>query len=150
MRSLALPGAALAGVILAGLIGYAQHPGAPRDGRIIFVPGDEARPTIVDATLPAVSITRCEPEDKGLLVEGRVVPDPPATAVLVTDTAGGTFSVAVGASRAQSAGLIDNAVVGDFQVVLPWATPDSVFAVADPDSLGPEQSLRRGPEATCP
>lgn len=143
--------AALAGVLFAGLIGFAQQPEASRDGRIVFVAWPDPQSGVGGEGLPPVAITHCDSTERGLVVEGRVPATPEVVAVLVsggTDTQSG---VAVGAEFAGSSGLIDGAGVGEFHVVIPWGAPSARFAVADPDSLGPrDAAYRHGLESTCP
>lgn len=121
---------------------------ADSDGQITFVPVD-ALPTV--ATRPAESsleIHQCTQREQGLEVLGSVRTEKTTVTIGVEGTQKPTPGVRVGQAYASHAGLLPGASVGDFRVVLPWATPDVTLAVLE--VAGSDDFELASDEERCP
>ena len=125
----------LGALAVAAAIGWGSASSPTADGYILFSP-----PTGASPLLPVgendVRLDECEVTFEGLRVRGHVSIEQPPVQILVTPAAPPGAGVRVGASLAAQVPQFAGAVQGDFEVVIPWATPDSRFLVVSAPAAG--------------
>lgn len=124
---------------------------ADRSGQIVFVPWDstDLRTNVRLGT--EISIRSCLMVEGGLRVVGAVEGPNSQTPVLVAPGDPGDPGIAVSTTDFARTREGREGSAGEFALLLPWATSDSLFAVAEPATLDPRSNaVLHGPVATCP
>lgn len=127
------------------MLGYAP---AGADGQVVFVPQSGPPTGQSEHVEPLIEIHRCGIGQNGLEVQGQVRSSGSTVTVAVWDSDERVAGVRVGQAYARHAALLEDASVGDFVVVLPWASPDARFAVVEEDGF-PDIQHSAG-VTTCP
>jgi hypothetical protein len=100
-------------------------------GQLVFVPAGTMDGVVAVAGNARLQITGCEMKPEGLRVVGHIDADLAPGPILVTGGDVDGPGVRVGAAEALAAGLVPDARIGDFVVVLPWAGADASFVVSE-------------------
>lgn len=140
--------AALLGLaaVAVALIGYLP---ASASGQVVFVPGLIATDEMIERPgSSSLDIRRCTVREEGLQVEGSLLSEDKFVTVGVSDGGGRNVGQRVGKAYGAHASLLSNASVGDFVILLPWASRDAVFAIIEADATGNMQYS--GTAAECP
>jgi hypothetical protein len=131
-------------LVVVGAAGAARSDIEGRAGQIIFVPVPEIIGP-ADRAGPTLEVWSCEPGQEGWTVTGHIVPGTDDPVIAVSGGMEGQPGARVGMALAKDSAPSEFREVGDFQVLLPWATHDSVFAV---QAVQPARGY--GPTARCP
>lgn len=137
----------LAVTLLVAGIGVRLTDRAARDGQVVFSPVATLGPVVDRAGSSPLRISACRKVVGGLQVTGRVVGGPSPVEVVVTGGQPSSSSVRLGLGFLTDSRPQSNAQVGDFVVILPWATTASGFAVLPADG---SPTVAHGPITACP
>lgn len=138
---------AILGVAILGvaILGYASP---VADGQVVFVPLDGAPRTSDSPGSSSLKIASCVDTADGLLLTGNVASTEPIVTVGVWPAAGASSGVRSGRSFATAAGILPEGEPGDFEVLLPWGSRESNFALVKPDPV--PGLVKLGEELVCP
>jgi hypothetical protein len=122
------------GVALVGVsfVGYAP---ARADGQVVFVPAGGPLAEVTGPVRSSLEIRTCTVRAEGVQVRGNISSEDENATVAVWDVDQNGSGVRAGQAYAWHAGLLPDAEVGDFVVVLPWRSPRLNFAVVETHDL---------------
>ena len=115
-----------AGIVVSVAAAVACCPASPV-GQVVFVPAIDPMPD--DSGSAGLQIDACEGTPDGLRVVGHLAEVTGSISILVTSAEPELAGVRVGLAQSQQDGKRPGSVVGDFDVVLPWADDSARFMI---------------------